>query len=166
MCVHDEFSPICVQQEVWKYLLGVQQADRCKCFLVDICITLGIIINHKKAKELSMSKARKDDYQQMDKTDPDVAKRVRGEVSRLQRRVPMLDGRHYLARFENVIVAYLNTNRDAEYHPAMVSLCAPFIYVLDEEWDAYYCFEHVMQALGKCFESSYWNVALILYMIR
>lgn len=96
-----------------------------------------------------MSKARKDDYLQMDKTDPDVAKRIRGEVSRLQRRVPMLDGRHYLARFENVIIAYLNTNRDAEYHPAMVSLCAPFIYVLDEEWDAYYCFEQVMQALGE-----------------
>ncbi|KAI7880963.1 RabGAP/TBC, partial [Lichtheimia hyalospora FSU 10163] len=115
--------------EVWKYLLGVQQADR--------------------SKELSMSKARKDDYLQMDKTDPDVAKRVRGEVSRLQRRVPMLDGRHYLTRFENVIVAYLNTNRDAEYHPAMVSLCAPFIYVLDEEWDAYYCFEQVMQALEE-----------------
>lgn len=96
-----------------------------------------------------MSKARKDDYLQMDKTDPDVAKRIRGEVSRLQRRVPMLDGRHYLARFENVIIAYLNTNRDAEYHPAMVSLCAPFIYVLNEEWDAYYCFEQVMQALGE-----------------
>ncbi|CDH58468.1 ankyrin repeat-containing protein [Lichtheimia corymbifera JMRC:FSU:9682] len=118
-----------LRAEVWKYLLGVQQADR--------------------SKELSNSKARKEDYEQLDKQDPEIAKRIRGEVARYQRRVPLLDGRQHMDRFENVILAYLSANRDAEYHPALVSLCAPFVYVLDQEWDAYYCFEKLMQALEE-----------------
>lgn len=106
-------------------------------------------IHHHQAKELSNSKARKEDYEQLDKQDPEIAKRIRGEVARYQRRVPLLDGRQHMDRFENVILAYLSANRDAEYHPALISLCAPFVYVLDQEWDAYYCFEKLMQALGK-----------------
>lgn len=104
--------------------------------------------HHHQAKELSNSKARKEDYEQLDKQDPEIAKRIRGEVARYQRRVPLLDGRQHMDRFENVILAYLSANRDAEYHPALISLCAPFVYVLDQEWDAYYCFEKLMQALG------------------
>ncbi|KAI7857601.1 rab-GTPase-TBC domain-containing protein [Circinella umbellata] len=119
--------------EVWKYLLGVQQADR--------------------SKELTTSKARKEDYEQIDKTDSEISKRIRGEVTRYQRRVPLLDGRHYMNRFENIILAYLNANRDAEYHPALISLCAPFIYVLEKEWDAYFCFERLMQAMDEAYQS-------------
>ncbi|KAI8887865.1 RabGAP/TBC [Backusella circina FSU 941] len=115
--------------EVWKYLLGVQQADR--------------------SKELSSYKARREEYNQMDKIDTDLVKRVRGEVTRYQRKVQALQEADYIPMFENVILGYLNANRDVEYSPGMVSLCAPFIYFLEQECDAYFCFEKMMQALEE-----------------
>ncbi|KAI8365972.1 rab-GTPase-TBC domain-containing protein [Radiomyces spectabilis] len=120
--------------EVWKYLLGVQEADR--------------------SKELSRSKARSEEYEQIDKVDPEVAKRIRSEVTRYQRRVRQLEGKVYAAAFENVILAYLNTNRDVEYNPALISLCAPFIYVLDKECDAFFCFERMMQAIEEFYTTN------------
>jgi hypothetical protein len=84
----------------------------------------------------------------MDKVDIDVVKRVRGEVTRYQRKVQAVQEAEYLARFENVILAYLNGNRHVEYAPGMVALCAPFIYFLEQECDAYFCFEKMMQAIG------------------
>ncbi|KAI9322541.1 rab-GTPase-TBC domain-containing protein [Dichotomocladium elegans] len=131
--------------EVWKYLLGVQQADR--------------------SKELTNSKARKEDYEQIDKIDPDVARRIRGEVARFQRRAPFLDGLHYLGRFENIIIAYLNTNRDAEYHPALISLCAPFVFVLEKEWDAYYCFERLMLTLEEEVDLNEWSTSWLQHIL-
>ncbi|KAL0144210.1 rab-GTPase-TBC domain-containing protein [Mucor lusitanicus] len=99
--------------EVWKYLLGVQQADR--------------------SKELSSSKARTEEYDQLDKTDSETAKRIRGEVSRFQRRVPELDGNEHVQSFVNIILAYLNSNHDVEYSSSLVPLCAPFIHVMETE---------------------------------
>lgn len=84
----------------------------------------------------------------MEKISPDISRRVRGEVSRYQLRTPELAGKHYTERFENVITAYMNANRDREYNPALISLCAPFIYSMEKECDAYYCFERLMQAIG------------------
>ncbi|KAI7904977.1 rab-GTPase-TBC domain-containing protein [Cokeromyces recurvatus] len=115
--------------EVWKYLLGVQQADR--------------------SKELSSSKARNEEYEQMDKIDNEIAKRIRGEVSRYQRRVPEIQGNEYVQSFVNIILAYLNANRDVEYSPNLVPLCAPFIFILKTECDAYYCFERLMNAIEE-----------------
>ncbi|ORY96886.1 rab-GTPase-TBC domain-containing protein [Syncephalastrum racemosum] len=131
--------------EVWKYLLGVQQADR--------------------SKELTNSKARKEDYEQIDKTNPEISKRIRGEVTRFQRRNPLLEGKHYLERFENVILAYLNANRDVEYHPALVSMCAPFIYVLETECDAYHCFERLMQALEEEVDLNEWVTSWLQHLL-
>ncbi|KAI9483603.1 MAG: rab-GTPase-TBC domain-containing protein [Benjaminiella poitrasii] len=85
----------------------------------------------------------------MDKIDNEIAKRIRGEVSRYQRRVPEIQSSEYIQSFVNVILAYLNTNRDVEYNPNLVSLCAPFIYVLNTECDAYYCFERLMTAIEE-----------------
>lgn len=102
------------------------------------------------AKELSSCKARREEYEQMDKEDIEIAKRIRGEVLRYQRRVPdILQEKEYVNSFVNIILAYLNSNRDVEYSPSLVSLCAPFIYVMDTECDAYFCFERLMQALGS-----------------
>lgn len=84
----------------------------------------------------------------MDKNNSEVAKKIRGEVSRYQLRTPELAGKHNTEKFENIILAYLNSNRDIEYHPSMITLCAPFIYTLDKECDAYFCFERLMQAIG------------------
>ncbi|CEJ03090.1 hypothetical protein RMCBS344292_17080 [Rhizopus microsporus] len=87
-----------LRSEVWKYLLGVQQADR--------------------SKELSSCKARREEYEQMDKEDIEIAKRIRGEVLRYQRRVPdILQEKEYVNSFVNIILAYLNSNRDVEYSP-------------------------------------------------
>jgi hypothetical protein len=85
----------------------------------------------------------------MDKIDNEIAKRIRGDVSRYQRRVPEVEGSDYVQSFVNIILAYLNSNRDVEYSASLVPLCAPFIYVLETECDAYFCFERLMQALGK-----------------
>ncbi|CAO3638552.1 unnamed protein product [Cunninghamella echinulata] len=122
-----------IRGEVWKYLLGVQQADR--------------------SKELSNTKERSKEYEQMDKSDRDIAKRIRGEVSRYQRRVRQLEGKHYAQAFEDIILAYLNANRDIEYSPALVSLCAPFIYTFEKECDAYYCFERLMQSIDDVYSN-------------
>ncbi|GAA5815803.1 hypothetical protein MFLAVUS_009318 [Mucor flavus] len=118
-----------IRGEVWKYLLGVQQADR--------------------SKELSSGKARSEEYDQIDKEDSEIAKRIRGEVARYQRRVPEVEGKDYVQSFVNIILAYLNTNRDAEYTSSLVPLCAPFIYVMDTECDAFFCFERLLQAMEE-----------------
>ncbi|CAO3614170.1 unnamed protein product [Cunninghamella blakesleeana] len=122
-----------IRGEVWKYLLGVQQADR--------------------SKELTNTKERNKEYDQMDKSDRDIVKRIRGEVNRYQRRVHELEGKHYSISFENIILAYLNANRDIEYSPALVSLCAPFIYTLEKECDAYFCFERLMQTIEDVYSN-------------
>ncbi|KAI9350387.1 rab-GTPase-TBC domain-containing protein [Pilaira anomala] len=114
---------------VWKFLLGVEQADR--------------------SKELSNSKARSEEYEQMEKVNSEISRRIRGEVSRYQLRTPELAGKHYTERFENIITAYLNANRDREYHSSLISLCAPFIYTMEKECDAYFCFERLMQAMDE-----------------
>ncbi len=76
-----------------------------------------------------MSKARREEYEQMDKEDVEIAKRIRGEVLRYQRRVSeVLQEKEYVNSFVNIILAYLNSNRDVEYNPSFVSLVAPFIY--------------------------------------
>lgn len=106
------------------------------------------------AKELSLTKARSEDYEQLDKTDTEIAKRVRGEVSRYQRRVPEFQNNDCIQSFVNIILAYLNSNRDIEYTPNLVPLCAPFIYVMDTECDAYFGFERLMQAIGKYTKTS------------
>lgn len=85
----------------------------------------------------------------MDKIDPEISKKIRGEVSRYQIRTPELAGKHYQQQFENIITAYLNANRDVEYHSSLVNLCAPFIYTMEKECDAYFCFERLMQAIGE-----------------
>lgn len=98
----------------------------------------------------------------MDKIDNEIAKRVRGDVSRYQRRVPEFEGSDYAQSFVNMILAYLNSNRDVEYSASLVPLCAPFIHVLETECDAYFCFERLMQALG----TSLINYVKIWYLQR
>ncbi|KAI8379569.1 rab-GTPase-TBC domain-containing protein [Radiomyces spectabilis] len=115
--------------EVWKYLLGVEEADR--------------------SKELTSSRARSEEYHQIDKVQPEIGKRIRGELSRYQRRTPELSGNFFARKMENVITAYLTTNRDADYHPALIPLCAPFIYTMEHEYDAYHCFDHLMRAIDE-----------------
>lgn len=85
----------------------------------------------------------------MDKEDSDIAKRIRAEVSRYQRRVPEVEGKENVQTFVNIILAYLNSNRDVEYTASLIPLCGPFIHVLDTECDAFFCFERLMKAMEE-----------------
>ncbi|KAI8989555.1 rab-GTPase-TBC domain-containing protein [Pilobolus umbonatus] len=134
-----------VRGDVWKYLLGVEQADR--------------------SQELSSSKARREDYNQMDKNCPELSKKIRNEISRYQMRTPELAGKHLMEKLENVIIAYLNTNRDIEYNPALTTLCAPFVFTLDQECDAYYCFERLMQTIEEEVDINEFTTSWLQYLL-
>jgi hypothetical protein len=101
------------------------------------------------AKELSFSKARAEDYKALEHTDNESSKRVKGEMGRYARRVKFFSSKENCATLEHVVTAYLNNNRDVDYYPALVSICAPFVITLKEECDAYYCFERLIKLLGK-----------------
>ena len=98
--------------------------------------------------ELSFSKARAEDYKALEHTDNESSKRVKGEMGRYARRVNFFSTKENCATLEHVVTAYLNNNRDVDYYPALVSICAPFVITLKEECDAYYCFERLMKLLG------------------
>ncbi|RUO95800.1 hypothetical protein BC936DRAFT_143196 [Jimgerdemannia flammicorona] len=134
-------------QEVWKYLLGVQEADRCE-------YNLAPTSSHHPG-ELTTTKARSEEYQQIEKQNSEITKRVRGEVTRYQRRVPSLASKEVSTIFENVINAYLNYNRQVDYSPALIPLCAPFVVCLKSESEVYYCFERLQQQMGTCLVSGH-----------
>ncbi|KAG0055843.1 hypothetical protein BGZ83_007276 [Gryganskiella cystojenkinii] len=117
-----------VRGEVWLYLLDIQDANR--------------------SKEVSTQKQRAQEFELLDKEPNDSTKRVRGEVSRYLRKTLIESSRDIPRLFEEVISAYCNQNHQAEYYPGMVSLCAPFVYSIKREWDAYLCFEKMMTFLN------------------
>ncbi|KAJ1557430.1 hypothetical protein HK096_007315, partial [Nowakowskiella sp. JEL0078] len=53
---------------------------------------------------------------------------------------------------ENVVTAFLNHNRHIDYDNSLIHLCGPFVFVLAEESDVYFCFERFMTMLsdGEC----------------
>ncbi|KAL1914256.1 uncharacterized protein VTP21DRAFT_9070 [Calcarisporiella thermophila] len=120
--------PAEVRRDVWKFLLGVEEADR--------------------SKELSHIKAKSEEYQQIDKENHEITKRVRGEVSRYQRRLNLPMTKEMSTIFERVICAYINHNRHIDYSPALISLCGPFVLTLQKESEIYYCFEKLMHILN------------------
>lgn len=78
-----------------------------------------------------------------------MTKRVRGEVSRYLRKTNIESSRNITQIVENIISAYCNHNHRVEYYPAMVNLCAPFVYSIKRECDAFFCFERMANTLGK-----------------
>ncbi|KAG0309616.1 hypothetical protein BGZ98_000502 [Dissophora globulifera] len=118
-----------VRGEVWLYLLEIQEAGR--------------------SKEVSTQKQRRQEFEQLDKEPNESSKRVRGEISRYLRKTQIASSRDLPLLFEEVISAYCNQNHQVEYYPAMVNLCAPFVYSIKREWDAYLCFEKMVNMLGK-----------------
>ncbi|CAG8540507.1 550_t:CDS:2 [Acaulospora colombiana] len=114
--------------EVWKYLLGVNPADR--------------------SQELTSLKDKYEEYLTIEKENSDIIKRVRGEVSRYQRKIKDVDGANATI-FENVIGAYMNNNRDVDYYPALVHLCGPFVYCIKSESDVYHCYTRLMATLDE-----------------
>ncbi|KAJ2786103.1 hypothetical protein H4R18_000135 [Coemansia javaensis] len=118
--------------EVWKYLLGVEKSDR--------------------SNELTQRRARHAAYQEIDKENADVSKRVRGEASRYLQRTRkegLLDPHTAPGTFEAVICAYLNCNNHVDYSPALVQMCAPFVITMKSECDVYSCFERLVDTLAE-----------------
>ncbi|KAG5459276.1 MAG: hypothetical protein BJ554DRAFT_339, partial [Olpidium bornovanus] len=102
------------------------------------------------AKEISILKAKAEEYAQIEKDNPEIVKRVRGEASRYMQRVDVFkDNAATLTTFERVIGAYFNHNKAADYYPAFVHLCGPFVHVMQTESDAFYCLEQLMSQLGE-----------------
>jgi len=121
--------PVEVRGDVWKYLLGVNPADR--------------------SQELTSVKGKSEEYNAIEKENIEINKRIRGEVSRYQKIKNLDDTNGYKQIFENVIGAYLNHNRDVDYDPALVHLCAPFVYCIKNEYEVYYCFAKLMSTLDE-----------------
>ncbi|KAK9764186.1 hypothetical protein K7432_008518 [Basidiobolus ranarum] len=137
--------PAEIRGEVWKFLLGVEQSDR--------------------SQELSSSKAKSDEYAQLDKEIPESSKRIRGEVTRYLKKL----GKHeeiskFFTIFENVIGAYLNSNKNIEYSPVLVHICGPFVECLTEEWDIFFCFEQLMSQVVEYSEEHEINERVAKFM--
>jgi hypothetical protein len=101
---------------------------------------------------MSAQKQRIQEFEQLDKEPNESSKRVRGEISRYLRKTKIESSRDIPRLFEEVISAYCNQNHQVEYYPAMVNLCAPFVYSIKREWDAYLCFEKMINMLSKVFD--------------
>ncbi|GJJ69725.1 hypothetical protein EMPS_02073 [Entomortierella parvispora] len=133
-----------IRGEVWLYLLGIQEADR--------------------SKEVSTQKQKLIDYEQIEKDPNEMTKRVRGEISRYLRKTNIESSRNMPRIFEDVISAFCNHNHRVEYYPAMVNLCAPFIYSVKRECDAFLCFEKMINILDDHFSSRSINEAVASFM--
>ncbi|KAF9426252.1 hypothetical protein BGZ76_002844 [Entomortierella beljakovae] len=133
-----------VRGEVWLYLLGIQEADR--------------------SKEVSARKQKLTDYEQIDKEPNDVTKRVRGEISRYLRKTNIESSRNIPRIFEDVISAYCNHNHRVEYYPSMVNLCAPFVYSVVRECDAFLCFEKIINTLDDYYSNRSINESVASFM--
>ncbi|KAF9145904.1 hypothetical protein BGX30_006044 [Mortierella sp. GBA39] len=133
-----------VRGEVWLYLLGIQEADR--------------------SKEISTQKQKLQEYELIDKDPNEMTKRVRGEISRYLRKTNIESSRNMPRLFEDVISAYCNHNHRVEYYPAMVNLCAPFIYSVKRECDAFLCFEKMINILDDHFSSRSINESVASFM--
>ncbi|KAF9156693.1 hypothetical protein BG015_002488 [Linnemannia schmuckeri] len=133
-----------VRGETWLYLFGIQDADR--------------------SKEVSTQKQRIQDFEQMDKEPTESTKRVRGEISRYMRKTHIESSRDIPRLFEEIISAYCHQNHQVEYYPAMVNLCAPFVYSIKREWDAYLCFEKMINILDEHFSDESVNEAVAKFM--
>ncbi|KAF9113027.1 hypothetical protein BGX27_002333 [Mortierella sp. AM989] len=133
-----------VRGDVWLYLLGIQEADR--------------------SKEVSARKQKLLDYEQIDKEPNEMTKRVRGEISRYLRKTNIESSRNIPRIFEDVISAYCNHNHRVEYYPAMVNLCAPFIYSVKRECDAFLCFEKMINTLDDYFSNRSINESVASFM--
>ncbi|CAG8566857.1 2965_t:CDS:2 [Diversispora eburnea] len=124
-----------------------------------------------KSQELTSLKAKYDEYLTLEKENTDIIKRVRGEVGRYQRNkikniIQDINGtKDHTNVFENVIGAYMNNNnRDADYNPAFVHLCGPFVYCIKNEAEVYYCFTRLMAILEEEVDINEWASSWLQFL--
>ncbi len=120
-----------IRAEVWKYLLDVSNLD--------------------KSEEVSSSKKLVEKYEEMaeaSQNDTEILRKVKFQLRSYKSPIweTALDakGRKMM---ERVAVCYLAQNSDTPNDDALSITCflPPFVYCVQEESDAYYCFQGLMQ---------------------
>ncbi|ORY52972.1 RabGAP/TBC [Rhizoclosmatium globosum] len=119
-----------VRADTWKYLLGIETAD--------------------KANEITSRAQNTSRYQSTaSQTSNDTLKRIRGEVSRYITKCRsqrlQFASKDPSGVLENVISTYLTERRNVEYAPQMVYLAGPFAFLMASEADVYYGFMSLMR---------------------
>jgi hypothetical protein len=162
----DLVAPPRDEQEVWLYLLQVLAADR--------------------TDELSSVRQKYIIYSNMDH-ETSMSRRIMSECQRYyQRRVVAraqlgapassaagtasgsseraaepdfraVDWTYFSTTCEKVVGTWLNRNRHVEYFPALVHICAPFIFCLKTEAGIFFCFDRVMSMSGAFWRRSTWR---------
>ena len=123
-----------IRAEVWKYLLDVSKLD--------------------KSEEVSLSKKLVEKYEEMaeaSQNDMEILRKVKAQLrsykSPLWEAALDAKGRKMM---ERVAVCYLAQNSDVPYDDALsiTHFLPPFVYCAQEESDAYYCFQGLMQRVS------------------
>jgi len=126
--------PESIRGEVWKYLLGVQQADQAQT-----------------AQELGTLKRKYQAQAKEEFDDADVVRRIRGEASRYQKaREKFFEQKNIQHTLEAVVSAFVQKHH-VNYTPQMIPLCGPFVACLATEFEIYFCFERLQAMMDEYF---------------
>ncbi|KAL6066989.1 Rab-GAP TBC domain-containing protein, variant 2 [Balamuthia mandrillaris] len=125
--------PDSVRGEVWKYLLGVSKED--------------------KSQEMKMVRKLKEEYDQLDKTiHSEDIRNISRELKRFRPNITELHTDTNRKRFVYLITAYVNSHTEFEYiSNGTLSLLAPFVYLCEEEYAAFFCFDSLVKRMEGLF---------------
>ncbi|KAL6066988.1 Rab-GAP TBC domain-containing protein [Balamuthia mandrillaris] len=123
--------PDSVRGEVWKYLLGVSKED--------------------KSQEMKMVRKLKEEYDQLDKTiHSEDIRNISRELKRFRPNITELHTDTNRKRFVYLITAYVNSHTEFEYiSNGTLSLLAPFVYLCEEEYAAFFCFDSLVKRMEE-----------------
>jgi len=114
---------------VWKYLLGVTQADQSETGSID----------RMMAVDYSAGKTP---------VNYELFGRVKRAVKQYRPDTPFFADKQTQTKLCNCILQHLNSNQ-VPFEPALVSLAAPFVFVFSKESDIYYCFQRLMERMSS-----------------
>ncbi|KAJ1660051.1 hypothetical protein IWQ61_000982 [Dispira simplex] len=118
-----------IRGQVWKYLLGVELADR--------------------SSEACLERAGEEEYADIEKHNSEYSRKIQKDTARyLQRKPHRALSKESAPVFEAVINAYLNRNGGVSYNPGLVALCAPLVVTFRRESDIFFCFERIVNLLN------------------
>jgi hypothetical protein len=136
-----------VRGDVWKCLLGVREEETYHN-------------HHQLPKSLSNGGRKSPDdvhynqYERQRFSEPDIelSKYLRGSINRYQNRVPQFRNSANLSGvLENVLRAFVSNNSSVEFKPELIDLCAPLVYILQDEMQVYLTFERLIAYLDDYF---------------